>query len=461
VKRIIQWSLLLVIAGSILAFGAVQPPAYSAMEAALFLLSAVVLIKQTSEGKINLPVPLWIFPFLALVLIQMIPLPGRIVSWLSPNRLFFDVQAALAPGAAHWATLSIYPHDTLFGFFKLLAYLAAFILAAYAFEPREGKSVLAPGLIVLGTIEAGYGIVQYLTGYQKIFGYTKQFYTEEATGTYINHNHFAGLLELVIPFAAMMVFYNLQSRPDQGSAERWRGRPGRTGFDPRIVFYAFIVILLLIGVVFSRSRMGIFSVLTGLILMGLLGLLGEGRRTWMVITLLVIACSMTYAVWIGLDPVVKRFELISPGGIENPYSRISIWKQVDGILRDYPAVGTGLGTFPVAFRRYQTSLLELQVDHAHNDYLEVATDTGIAGALLLFLPILGLLIRMILAYAGARNPYRRSVLLACIGSIAALLVHSTMDFNLHIPANALLFAVVLGIGSRATISGAPSRSATP
>jgi O-antigen ligase len=117
-----------------------------------------------------------------------------------------------------------------------------------------------------------------------------------------------------------------------------------------------------------------------------------------------------------------------------------------------------LGTFPVAFRRYQTSLLELQVDHAHNDYLEVATDTGIAGAVLLFLPILWLLIRMILAYAGARNPYRRSVLLACIGSIAALLVHSTMDFNLQIPANALLFAVVLGIGSKATISGARSRS---
>ena len=193
--------------------------------------------------------------------------------------------------------------------------------------------------------------------------------------------------------------------------------------------------------------------------MGLLGLLGEGRRTWMVITLLVIACSMTYAVWIGLDPIVKRFERSITRRHLGVLSRgISIWKQASGILRDYPAVGTGLGTFPVAFRRYQTSLLELQVDHAHNDYLEVATDTGIAGAVLLFVPILWLLVRMILAYAGARNPYRRSVLLACIGSIAALLIHSSMDFNLQIPANALLFAVVLGIGSKATISAAPSRS---
>ena len=456
-KRIIQWGLFLTITGSALAFGAVEPPAYSALEATLFLLGAVVLIQQTGQGKINLPVPLWVLPFLGLVLMQAVPLPVKIVSWISPNRQFFDAQAALAPGAPHWATLSIYPHDTLSGFVKLLAYLTAFILAAYAFEPREGKSVLAPGLIVLGTFEAAYGIVQYLTGYQKIFGITKQFYTEEATGTYINHNHFAGLLEMVIPFAAMMVFYNLQSRPGQGEGGKWGGRPGRTGLDPRIIFYAFIVILLVVGVVFSRSRMGIFSVLTSIILMGLLGLLGEGRRAWMIITVLVIACSMTYAIWIGLDPIVKRFESITPSG--SPWSRTSIWKQASSILKDYPAVGTGLGTFPIAIRRYQTSLLELQVDHAHNDYVEVAADTGIAGALLLFVPILWLLVRMIMAYAGARNPYRRSVLLACIGSTAALLVHSTMDFNLQVPANALLFAVVLGIGSKAAISGVLSRSA--
>ena len=95
-KRIIQWGLLLIIAGSTLAFGAVQPPAYSTVEAALFLLSAVVLIRQTSEGKINLPVALWILPFLCLVLIQTIPLPGKILSWLSPNRLFFEHYVELA-----------------------------------------------------------------------------------------------------------------------------------------------------------------------------------------------------------------------------------------------------------------------------------------------------------------------------------------------------------------------------
>jgi O-antigen ligase len=461
VKRIVEWGLLLIITGSVLAFGGVQSPAYSAMEATLFLLTAVVLGRQISEGKVDLPLPPWILPFLCLVLFQTIPLPARMVSWLSPNRLLPGVHDALVPGATHWATLSIYPHDTLLGLFKLGAYLAAFVLAAYTFEAREGKNILAPGLIVLGSLEAAYGMVQYLTGYQKIFGFTKQFYIEEATGTYINHNHFAGFLELVIPFAAMMVFYNLQSRSAHGVPERRRWRAGgySLSLDPRVLFYAFLVILLLIAVVFSRSRMGIFSVLVSLILMAVLGQLGGGRRVWMVITLLVIAGSMTYALWIGLDPVIMRFEALTPGGPESPYGRAVFWKPASGIIRDYPAVGTGLSTFAVAFRRYQTTLVDLLVDHAHNDYVEVTTDTGILGAALLFIPIMGLLVKMILAYAGARSAYRRSVLLACIGGTAALLIHSAMDFNLQIPANALLFAVVLGIGSKATRSTAAAWSA--
>ena len=457
-KKIVEWGLLLIITGSVLAFGSVQSSAYTAMEGALFVLTLVVLVKQTRDGRIDLPLPLWILPFLCLVLLQTIPLPLRVVSWLSPNRLFPGLQAALTLGAAHWATLSLYPHDTLLGFFKLLAYLAAFVLAAYAFEAREGKNVLTRGLIVLGSLEAAYGIVQYLTGYQKIFGFTKQFYIDDATGTYINRNHFAGFLELVIPFAAMMVFYNLQSLSAHGVPERRRLRGGRYSLSlhPPILFYVFIVILLLIAVVFSRSRMGIFSVLASLILMAFLGRLGGGRRAWMVITLLVIACSMTYAVWIGLDPVISRFETLTPSALEDPSGRVAIWKQASGIIRHYPTVGTGLGTFVVAFRRYQTTSLDFLVDHAHNDYLEVTTDTGILGAALLFIPIIGLLFKMILAYVEARNPYRRSVLLACIGSSAALLIHSLTDFNLQIPANALLFAVILGIGSKATYSTSAS-----
>ena len=99
-KKIAEWGLLLITTGSVLAFGGVQSHAYSAMEVALFFLILVVLVRQTIDGKIDLPLPLWILPFLCLVLLQTIPLPLRVVSWLSPNRLFPGFQAALTLGAA-------------------------------------------------------------------------------------------------------------------------------------------------------------------------------------------------------------------------------------------------------------------------------------------------------------------------------------------------------------------------
>lgn len=461
-KKIVDWALLLIITGSALAFGGVQPPAYSAMEAALFLLFFIVLAKQTLEGKIDLPLPRWALPFFALVFFQIIPLPVSVVSWLSPHRLLAGLEATLAPATSHWATLSLYPHDTRLALFKLAAYLAAFALAAYAFEARDTRNVLTRGLIVLGLIEAAYGIIQYLTGYQKIFGFSKQFYLTEGTGTYINHNHFAGCLELVIPFAVVMVFYNLQVKPGNGlSGGRGLAGASSTSQYPRVAFYAFIVILLLVAVVFSRSRMGLFSTLASLILVALLGQLGGARRAWLVITLAVIACSMVYAVWIGIGPVINRFQSLTPAGLEDPYARITIWREASGIVKDYPVVGTGLGTFGIAFRRFQTAAVELFINHAHNDYLEVATDTGIPGAALLFLPIFGLLVKMILAYIKARDPYRRSVLLGCIGGTAALLIHSVMDFNLQVPANALIFSVILGVGCKAAFSAPPGRRPVP
>jgi O-antigen ligase len=90
------------------------------------------------------------------------------------------------------------------------------------------------------------------------------------------------------------------------------------------------------------------------------------------------------------------------------------------------------------------------VNHAHNDYLEFASDTGLLGVALLFLPILYLLAKMIISFLDDPRRYRRSITLGCIGSSLALLIHSMTDFNLQVPANALIFAVVLGIGYKAT-----------
>jgi O-antigen ligase len=91
----------------------------------------------------------------------------------------------------------------------------------------------------------------------------------------------------------------------------------------------------------------------------------------------------------------------------------------------------------------------LTVDHAHNDYLEFASETGLIGFVLLFVPIFYLLVRMIISFLRDHRRYRSAILLGCIGSTLALLTHSLTDFNLQVPANAMIFAAILGVGYKA------------
>jgi O-antigen ligase len=297
-----------------------------------------------------------------------------------------------------------------------------------------------------------YGIVQYLTGWQKIFAYTKQFDLQEATGTYINRNHFAGLLELTLPFVVALLYYSFQLWSEERHAGTSRnGSSGGNALGFQTIFYVFLLLIMMVGVLFSRSRMGILAALITLLFMFLavLARLRTGRRTWMIGVLVFLFCVLAYGIWIGLGPVLARFEPMQESAYLQMEGRISIWKDSLGVIRDYPLTGTGLGTFGVAFRHYQTDLVNFYVDHAHNDYLEFAADTGLLGAALLFLPIFYLFFKMVVSFLNDPRRYRPAVTLGCIGSTLAMLVHSVTDFNLQIPANALIFAVVLGIGYKA------------
>jgi O-antigen ligase len=205
----------------------------------------------------------------------------------------------------------------------------------------------------------------------------------------------------------------------------------------------------MVALVFSQSRGGILAALFSLIFMALLAQLKVRQKAWMVGMFFVLLVMIGYGLWIGLDPVLARFEQMREPGYFQLEGRIGLWKDTVRLVRDHPLVGTGLGTFGTAFRRYQTNFVDKHADHTHNDYLEFASETGLVGAALLFLPILYLLIRMIVSFLFDPRRYRRAVTLGCIGSTLALLTHSVTDFNLQIPANALIFAVVLGIGYKA------------
>ncbi len=448
--KLLEWILAFVMVGMALAFGGVQTITYSLMEVILFFAVLTLLLKQTWEGKIDLRLPVWPLLFSLLVIVQTIPLPSGLIGFLSPTRLLDFALGGPSHGARAWETLSVYPHGTMQALLKFLAYLTGFLLAVYLFDSGRRSSNLVRGLMFLGCFEAGYGIIQYLLHWDKIFTFTKQYDTGMATGTYINHNHFAGLLELTIPFVVGSAFYSFQGssgRPQTGFGRVHSRRQSSARF--RSIFYLFLVVVMVLAVIFSTSRTGVLVTVFSILFIAMLAQLKTTRTSWMVGVFMFLVCTAGYGLWVGLNPILSRFEAMRNPAYFKLEGRISLWKDSLRLARDYPLVGTGLGTFRFCFPRYQTVLVNLYVDHAHNDYVEFAADTGIVGATLLFLPVLYLFGRMVVSFLRDRRRYRNAVILGCIGSTLGLILHSLMDFNLQIPANALIFAVVLGIGYKA------------
>jgi len=441
VRVFLEWGLVVVVVGSVLAFGGVQPLAYSLMAIAIYALVFVLVIYQARYGRLALPIPVWVLPLILLVVVQAVPLPPSLRAMLSPAEASFWARGG-GSGQTEWITLSIYPHQTIIALCRLLAYVGAFSVAAYVFDSRQKSSVIRT-LVLLGCFEAAYGIVQYLAGFQKIFWYTKVYYIQEATGTYINRNHFAGFLEMVIPLGLARVFHLLYS---QGGGAMRSGHSRASLLGSPVLLHGFAVVIMLVAIVFSRSRMGMFSICASLVFVALIGQLRARSRVWALGTLLVVLSSIIYALWIGLGPVLDRYELLGQRGYFESEGRLALWRDVWRLVRDYPLAGIGLGTFATGFQRYQTTHVGSLVDHAHSDYLEFAAELGLVGAALVFVPILFLWLRMCWVFVTNPNPHRRAVLLGCIGSTLAILIHGVTDFNLQIPANALVFAVILGIG---------------
>jgi O-antigen ligase len=450
-EKALEIVLVLVTLGVALDFGGVQPAAYSIAEMVLFVSVVLLVWKRSREPGMKLGMPLWPVLFVLLAAVEAVPLPAGIVAKLSPARLLDPALAGLAGIDRAWITLSIYPHETILTLMKMLAYLSAFLLAAHLFDSRKRRSWLVVGLIGLGSFEAAYGITQYLTGWQKIFTYTKTSYTESATGTYINHDHFAGVLELTIPFAFASAFYFFQIWSEKIPGARRAVAASRSSAGIQAMFYLFLVAMMVVGVGFSISRGGILGTVVSIIVVAFLALarLKRGRKAGLLGVLLLLTSIAAYGLWVGLGSVTARFEQVHQTGYLRMEGRIATWADSLRLIRDYPLTGTGLGTFGLAFRHYQTFMVNFFFDHAHNDYLEFASDTGLLGAVLLFMPILYLLIRMVVSFLPDPRRYRRSVILGCIGSTLAILIHSIMDFNLQIPANALIFSMVLGIGYKA------------
>src|SRR5260370_30412351 len=158
-----------------------------------------------------------------------------------------------------------------------------------------------------------------------------------------------------------------------------------------VVFWLFLAANFFAAIVLSHSRMGMISALVSLITVIVLdGISSLSARTRATIAALFFLGVAGLVVWIGSDPVISRFETLGQEYNLTGQSRISFWHDTLGLLRRHPFFGTGFGSFSVAYPSVQTAFLNLLVEHAHCDYLEVVSELGFPGGLLPFASLLSI-----------------------------------------------------------------------
>jgi O-antigen ligase len=422
-----------------------------ALEIAAALAAAATLIQKPSplnpklEAKLRLPgfLTLGLFAFLGL---QIIPLPKGIARILSPAMVGLRERFDPAFASAKSLSLSLVPAQTAREALELLAYILIGWTVLRTVTHRRQILRYLSVLVALGTAQAFYGLFELYRDKPRVLFFPKVYNLNSATGTFVNRNHFSGYLELILPLALTLVIARIDIFSLAG--KRWGEKlgqiPGR-GFALNVLSLIGAVVMAL-AIVLSRSRSGVFVLFFIFLLFFLLAAYHFSktryRQTW-IKTFLKASFGLiaVASLYVGVETTVGRFSddnLLQEG-------RPQYWASVLHMVSDSPFVGTGWGTFGAVYPVYETVPLEGKLLHAHNDYLETLAEMGILGAALLFGLIFWPLVDAFRVWSTRRHPGIKSLGMGGFVAVSAMLVHSLTDFNLHIPANAVLFSVVLAL----------------
>lgn len=293
---------------------------------------------------------------------------------------------------------------------------------------------LAIGLVCVATLISMYAIYQWLTGSQSILNSAKVLgYYGRASGTYVNPNHFSALVEMALPLAIAMVV------------------SGRLKALSRI-FLGYAAGVMLVGIAVSGSRGG--WICAGLSLLVLVLVLAT-RRGFRLTTLALAAAIFLGGYWLYSRTIQSRVENTYLKGHERE-SRLWIWEAAVKVWQESPWLGVGPDHFDLKYRAYRQESIKNQgrPGRVHNDYLNTMVDYGVLGLLLALLPIGVAAASTIRNWRylkrstddlKGRESNRSALVLGAGCGLIAILVHSFFDFNMHIPANALVAVTLLGI----------------
>jgi len=384
--------------------------------------------------------------------LQLAPLPASWVLVLSPaaHEAHTLVAAAMGHPLAASLTLSVDPHATRDFWFKSAAYGGIFCLTLLTVDTPRRVELLLKTLVISGTLQALYASVMVLSGLEYGFFIKKFVGQGTATGTFVNRNHLAGYLNLCLAAGIGLMIAKLGGE----AVHSWRQRLRSIvrlllGEKTRLRIY---LIVMVIALVLTRSRMGNTAFFAGTLIVGAIGLLlmrNAPRSTMLFLTSVVVLDILIVGTWFGVDQVAKRIQQTEVSTTTDNLLPAEHRDEVDQLAlkyaRDYWVTGSGGGTFYVTFPAYSSSGVTGFYDHAHNDYLQLLAETGVIGLGLCTLIVVLATWQALRALRRRHDPLMRGAAFGVALAICWLAIHSTVDFNMQIPANAFTLTVLLAL----------------
>lgn len=453
----IQILLILLLIFTPIAFGSMEVWSFSLMELGIFLIIILGTLQwafRRPSGMDDHNEPIWgrkwTFPaiflglFLVLVLFQMLSLPAGLLRILSPKTyaLRLDLsplsfQPNSSPSASSFP-ISFLPFTTQIEFLKWFALIALFFFLLKWRGVDKRKYTLIAVIMFVGIFESLYGMIEFFSGHKHILHVEASSLVSSVSGTFVNRNYFAGYLLMVIPLAIGYIFY--RESFNENFSVAWYRR--LSSLDGKTYFMVFGVILMILGLLLSASRMGILSLLLSFTVVTIFFRNPERGQRLSKTPIFILALALLWGALIGLDAVISRFFAVSEG-FKN---RWEIWANTLQIIKNFPLLGSGLGTFAQVFPAYRSFHIEGLVTHAENDFLQLASETGLVGMGLLIIAFSFLFYK---AFSGIRKlsseDQRRYIGIGGLVGILALLIHSMVERNMQVPANAFLFTFILAL----------------
>lgn len=418
---------LLVVLSAPFLLGSFRPRFWFGVESAVFLLFALFCISRVFQSRLIVPnlrmLYLLTAGWLAWPLVQLIPLPQGIIALVSGKA--HEISQLTHPDSS-FLSISMQKFSTGDEFLKRLMYVCTFAMML-CLPARRGHLTTAIFMIAAFALLHGfYVFIQYATDPEIV-----------VRSTYTNRNHFALYLAMSM---CVLIGYSLSIFNENGG--------GRVDLllNGHLMGLFGVILVLVTVLMFTLSKGASISLVSGMVLTWWLlrdrkgG--KESSQTHYIFFIVAIAATVSM-ITLGVSDLFSRFNVTKIFGDE----RWLQWSDSLRLARDYWLTGSGGGTYEYVFPAYKSvEYRPLIYHHVHNDYIETLSNDGVIGLALLLGFFVTWLVTLRKLYLARRDPFLKGVSFGVCIAVSTGMVHAFFDFNLQVPANALMLFALMGLG---------------